>query len=240
MSAKLAHLEEERRRLRKIEGEDGEPIADPLEHARKKLKLPTLRRVVKRAKRDALYDLELEDGTLIPIGGIGQLKDPRKVEEAVADVADEMPQYYSGPKFRPIVNCLLAIAELEDSGVTPDTVTLGWLAGVFPDEATRVIDLESDDDRRLALSSDVGAFKREDDATLYIYLPAFELQLKRRLQVLATQRDLAARLARLGFEQVWVQERRRGHEQNVRKRRYWRSPVGFDPHGESVGYSPYH
>jgi len=232
----VERLREAKQAPRTFQDEDGNEV-EPLEFARRKLRLPALRRVVKRARRDAIYDLELEDGTAdgmcVPVGSSRDLMDPRKVEAVVADATDIGIPYYGAKLFRPVANALLSIAELEDTGSTPENLTRAWLAAfAMPADASwaEAVDLKDPEQKARAVRE--GSVFRAADGCLYVYSRAFEAHV-RHFQRVPTggEKDLTARLARLGFAQTRLSvPRRRGDEKEPPKRRFWRSPPRFDPH----------
>jgi hypothetical protein len=203
---------------------------DALTFARHALDLPTLRRVVQRAREDALYDLEMEDGTLVPIGSISQLADPRRVDEAIAGQLGFMPDaHYSRPQFKPVINALLAIAELEDGGATPGNLTRVWVARFAGERAVgRVFNLTDPEARSTILDETWQAFRGSDER-LYLHGPAFLEFVRGALRERIEPKETYARLARLGFDQYQVAEQRTSRDSRPRKRRYLRSPADFTP-----------
>lgn len=198
-----------------------------------------LRRLVQRGKRDALYDIELANEAgktmLIPVGPISALRTPGAVADALGEAIGHVPTHLpSKPKFAPVVNCLLALRELEDTGTTPDTITRGWLA-----EYTRGREYSADPDTPAGRARMVGDGRVEQPLNvveapgdvLYVYLPAFEQYLRRVRHVDVDTRELAARLARLDFERVQVEGPMRDGKRG-RRRWFWRSPAGFDAEDE--------
>jgi hypothetical protein len=208
-----------------IRDEDGNPIKDPLEYARDKLLLPSLARTVKRGHQEPLYDLELDDGTLIPLGDAERLLNPRKVAAALLDEGVSIPTY-SWPKFRPIAGCLRAIAEEQDTGATPDGDTTGWLARYAAECATAAVDL-ADPDQRADVLGDLRRGFYTTEPRLFIPSDRFAAWVTSALRVRMTHREMAARLQRLGFtrEEVVATDR---HGRR-RKGRFAASPLGYDP-----------
>jgi hypothetical protein len=216
-----------------ITDEEGE-ARQALPLARGRLGLPTLCRVIKRGRVNALYDLELEDGTIIELGPIGHLRDPRRVEEAIADVTGHFPPYYSRPKFGDIANALLALAEIVDDGETPRTTTGEWVAELLDRGWARIVDLDDPQQRSEAIA---GAFAfRAADGRIYLRLQELERHVRLFLRIPTTRRDLTARLQRLGFEQHRLLEVHARRDQGERRvRRYWRSPIGWDADEHTTG-----
>jgi hypothetical protein len=210
--------------VRAVVRDENDEDVDALELARKRLKLPTLASVIRRAREDALYDFELEDGTILPVGPT--LLDPRRVEAAIEGHTDGAPPYYSPAKFRPIANALHKIADLRDTGATASNETRAWLADFVGEQAARaLVDVESPD--ALAEVLPYSAAFRGTDRRIYVHLPGLVRWVTRVYGARTTTRDLSARLARLGFESAQPSARVDGDR--VVKRRLWVSPAGFDP-----------
>src|SRR5688572_15965072 len=60
-----------------------EKKAKALELIRKRLKAPSIVRVIKRGKTDSDYEFELEDGTLVKLGKADALDNPRRTKAAL-------------------------------------------------------------------------------------------------------------------------------------------------------------
>ena len=212
----------------KLNGE----LCDPLALARRELRLDRhprlLKRVIRRSRVDPLFDLELADGTLIPVGDAEAMLDPRKVARALAATILHAPPHYGSSRFRDCGRALLHISELEDTGTTPGSELCAWLAELLNTVSAMPIDLEDASARQEALTHAHRAFWATDER-LYVHLPALEEYVRRFLHVPTTTRDLTARLARLGFEPHRVEGPRHERGARIAKRRYWRSPPGFDP-----------
>lgn len=213
---------------------DGEKVP-ALDYARRHLRLPNLRGVIKRGLTDSLYDLELDDRTLIPIGPYSHLKDPRKVEDQLGDIAGITLDYISGPKFRPIARALRAIATLDDDGTTPENVTCAWLANFIRGHDDRLADL--DDPEIKAWAAGVsggsrgympGAFRDTHDR-LWVHRDDFTRHVRNVERVGTTEKDVSARLKRLCFTSDRVEAPHTARSTRKPKRRYWRSEPGFYP-----------
>lgn len=217
--------------VRAFVDDDGDAV-EPLDFARRKLRLPGLRRVVKRARRDAVYDLDLAADGLVEIGSSADLMNPRRVEAAVADATGVAIPYYGAKGFRTIASALLMIAELEDSGATPENVTRGWLARFVHERISAnaaPTDLQDPEARADLLAIFAEAFTAGDGRT-YVHAPSLERFVREALkQPNATRGSVSARLARLDFEPVQIEGPRNQRGAKVAKRRYWRSPADFDP-----------
>ena len=220
------------------DGDGGAKTVDALDFARKKLRLPSLRRVVQRGEVDGLNDLELSDGTLIPIGTVDDLDNPTKVRRLIAErMGPPAPPRYTRAKWDPIFDALLALRELVDGGVDPDDVTRAWIADyvverIGADPAD--LDLDDPDDRRAALQVD-GITGSVDpfvaDECLYVYLDDLERFLRNQRRVQTSPRNLSAALGRLGFETFELRGRRAGGDGKRAGRKFKRSPIGFDFQG---------
>jgi hypothetical protein len=216
-------------------GNKFEQEVDPLEHARDRLALPTLARVVQRGRQDAVFDLELEDGRLIPIGTMKDLRsDPEKVTNAIAEslAPDETPPpRYTREKWDSVFRCLHSMKVLIESETTPDDVTHGWLVR-YVREREQTRDLTDPEERREAVSGSALTAGGVDpfycEGQLYIYLQDFEFFVRRQLGRNVTLRDLSARLERLGFESYTLRDPGDAKHEEAR-RRFKRSAPGFRP-----------
>lgn len=208
---------------------------DPLDHARDRLALPTLRRVLQRGRQDAVFDLELEDGRLIPIGSMKDLRlDPDKVTNLIAEflpASAPPPPRYTREKWDPVFQCLHALKEVRESETTPDDVTRGWLVRYVAERA-RDRDLNDYVERREAVAGSAITAGGVDpfwfEARLYIYLEDFEAYVRHQLRRNVTLRDLSARLERLGFEGYTLRDPHPRDDEQQR-RRFKRSGEGFHP-----------
>ena len=208
--------------------EDKERIGDPLAHANSKLGLKgglKIERVIKRSADDSLYDLELTDETVVALGGSADVMNPRKFEAAIADATGHAPPWYGAKKFREVAACVFSVAELVDSGASRDAVTRGWLGDFGSRIESKIVDVHDPAIRTTLVNKYFGF--HGVDGCVYIRLSDFEAHVRQHLRVPTTTRDVAARLARLGFEPHRVQAPRRSREDRPAKRRFWRSPVGF-------------
>ncbi|MEJ7785504.1 MAG: hypothetical protein WKF96_11925 [Solirubrobacteraceae bacterium] len=208
---------------------DGETV-EALTVARSKLRLPELRRVIKRGQTDSLYDLELTDGTLIEVGGINAIKDPRQLEDRLADALGSFPPYYKPSEFRAVANALLAVAELEDDGITPGNLTCGWLTGYLADRLGTPVDLTSPAERQ-RVATDRSPF-HDTDGRLYVPLEGLSGFVHYAAVVLRQRtgsKDMSARLARLGFRREEVA----GPRPDRKRASFHVSPVGFDPEDQA-------
>jgi hypothetical protein len=227
--------------------ENGQAIYEDrpaLEVARNALRLESLRRVVQRGESGALFELELEDETLIRIGTIKDLRDPNKVGDVIAERPwpQETPPRYTRQKWDPIVEALRAIVTLEPS-ITPDDETREWLSDYLRARPTVTRDLSDPTERREAIDgngisgnagrSPVDPFWAADQ--LYVYLPDFHIYVRdqRRERLNVTMRDVAARLDRLGFRdyELKLSDAEVGAAATpdpgtATRRRYRRSPPG--------------
>lgn len=205
---------------------------DAREFAARKLKLPSLRRVVKRGGEDAIFDLELDDAAVIRIGSISELRNPRAIEDAIADKLGFFPPHYTPTKFRPIANALLKIAETVDES-TPADETRGWIAAMYTRRGGRQLDLHDAENRATVVGGRHGTEQaepifRDGDGRVCLRLDAFDDFMHRDLRKRVPARELKARLGRLGFKSQRVEGPRSKRGQKVPSRSFWTSPPGFE------------
>jgi hypothetical protein len=216
-------------------GNKFEQEVDPLEHARARLALPSLQRVLQRGTQDAVFDLELEDGRLIPVGTMKDLRlDPDKVTNLIAEFLppdEPPPPRYTREKWDPIFRCLHALKEVRESETTPDDVTHGWLVRYMNERKTERDLSDPEQLQEVVKGSAITAGGVDPfyyEGRLYIYLNDFEVYVRSQLRRNVTARDLSARLERLGFEAHTLRDP--GHlDGEEARRRYKRSAAGFVP-----------
>jgi hypothetical protein len=205
--------------------EEGAPV-EALDFARRRTKLPDLKRVVKHGERNALYDLELDGGERIGIGRSSDLLNPREVDAALADAGVAIP-YYAPKPWREVAAALIAIAEVEDTGSTEAEETAGWLISFLrqhPRETVNVTDRSKV--ARVREDAESHPIFFGGDERLYIYGESFETFLRVSKRVAIGPADLSRRLGNLGFEKTRFEERT---EESLPRPRFWRSARGFDP-----------
>ncbi len=120
-------------------------------------------------------------------------------------------------------------AEVLDTALSEAEQTCGWIVAFQGERGYREWRLDLGDHDALVELLDLGGrssqcFHGTDDR-LYLQLPALTKHVMH-TAARTTQQDVATRLGRLGFgrKQLTVRDGER-----TLKRRYWRSPVGFDP-----------
>lgn len=214
--------------------EEGNPV-EPLAYARRRLKLPTLKRVIKSASQDAIYDLELEDGTRLSVGGVADVWNPRKVEAAIGDyIAGALP-YYTAKPFRTIGNALLhpSVCVLDAAGgATKLEQAKEWLAEFVGDYSAHApVDLDDPEELFAVLEYDHPVWRGSDDR-LYVRVPKLMRWVNTHYGQRVSDPDLRNRLARLGFSKPRNKDGQVGARNAtgaVRQRRFFASAPGFDP-----------
>jgi hypothetical protein len=208
----------------------GDP-ADPMDFLRRSLRSPDLKRVVKHGQSNSLWDLELEDGSRIPLGNSEQIQEPKKVRGALLSVGRPIRRFKLDD-FDPITEALALLAEVEDSVGSEIEETAGWIASlVVTYDCNRVLQIEDADTLRnlLADPDDLVAFRDGQDR-LHLRLPKLAYHVTRSIGQRTTVRDLSVRLARAEFKKVQLSAR---DGEKTLKARYWRSPAGFDGEGSA-------
>ncbi len=188
--------------------------------------------IVRGADDDAEYDLHLNDGTEIACGTEATLRDPRKMDARIARAIKRNPPYYMPKQWRSIALALIRAAE-------PDAATGGrqdeaadWLADYAHNGHVCPRTVNLDDAADLFDTLGEWAAFRGDDDRFYIHVPTLVSWVTQSYGQRTSARDLARRLARLGFTRPRNAEgklaARNGSQ--VVTRRLLASPPGFDPH----------
>lgn len=206
---------------------------EALDLAQRGLGLPELRRVIKRGRDRALYELVLEDGTVVPLGDVAAITSGTKVRLAIIDALTRYVPRLAGKGYEPICEALLSLAEVIDDGQSPLDEVRAWLSEESEYHRGRLVDL-TDPEERLAVVRDGRSVLHATDGRVYVRLEALVQRAQRLHHVNVTGREVGARLAALDFERVKLRETNVGGE-GRRQRWYLASPVGFDVHGEASG-----
>jgi hypothetical protein len=200
----------------------------PLDRLRRQLRSPDLRRVIKHGRSNSLWDLELQDGSRVPLGNSEQIQEPKKVRGALLSVGRPIERF-SLKDFDPITEALALVAEVEDTVASEREETLGWIASfVNVMDGGRTRKLEGDHLLNLLRDPDNEPVFRDGEGRLYLRLAKLAQHVTKGIGQRTTARDLSARLDRAGFGKHQLGAR--DGEQTL-KARYWRSPPGFDVEG---------
>jgi hypothetical protein len=201
----------------------------PMPYLRRQLRSPDLRRVIQHGRGNSLWDLELQDGSRIPLGNGEQIQEPKKVRAALLGVGRPIKRFKLA-EFDPITEALSLVAEVEDTIASEVEETLAWVASFLHQQEGRRRSLDPDELLPLLSDPDDEPAWRDEEGRLYLRLPKLARHVTKTIGQRTTVRDLAARLDRCGF--VKKQLGARDGEETI-KARYWRSPAAFDVEGAS-------
>lgn len=208
--------------------DDRDQRVHPLEFLRTSLKSPDLRRVVKHGSSNSLWDLELENGSRIPLGTSVQIQEFKKVKGALLGVGRVMRRF-TASEFDSVTEAFALVAETEDTVASENEETAGWLASFIADRGSQQLKIRDVDTlRNLLRDPDDLAIFRDEQNRIYLRLPKLAVHVTRVVGQRTTSRDLAARLSRLGFTKKQLGAR---DGEETLKARFWRSPAGFDVEG---------
>jgi len=212
-----------------------------LELIRKRLKAPSIARVIKRGKTDSDYEFELSDGTLVKLGKADALDNPRRTKAALYDALGVVVEIVERKKW--LIKLAIANASEIIETSTDAEETLAWLHAFVSRSSLRGSDQSylseclptidyidksklfdalrlirssantSEIDSRYSLK---GFF--DNDARCYLQITAFARFIN--FGSLSSERmtapKLSARLTKLGFKKVEVGARQGEKVINVR------------------------
>ncbi|HEV7483609.1 MAG TPA: hypothetical protein VGO13_10975 [Solirubrobacterales bacterium] len=208
--------------------DDRDQRVHPLDFLRTSLKSYDLSRVIKHGSSNSLWDLELENGTRIPLGTSVQIQEFKKVKGALLS-AGRVMRRFTASEFDKVTEAFALVAETEDTVASENEETAGWLASFIADRGGQKVKLgDADTLRNLLRDPDDLALFRDEQDRIYLRLPKLSVHVTRVIGQRTTSRDLAARLSRLGFKKKQLGARD-GDE--TLKARFWRSPPNFDVEG---------
>jgi hypothetical protein len=214
--------------------------ARALELIRKRLKAPSIARVIKRGKTDSDYEFELEDGTLVKLGKADALDNPRRTKAALFDALGIVVEVVERKKWLAIKQAIANASEIIETSTEAEE-TLAWLHAFVSRSSLRGSDqtyltetlprIDYNDKRNLfdvlrsiRSSSNASGNGRsvkgffDNDERCYLQITAFERFIN--FNALSTERmtaqKLSMRLTRLGFNKVEVAARQGEKVINVR------------------------
>lgn len=179
-----------------------------------------VQRVLQRGGGEkAQYDLELKDGTLIPIGKFSKLLSRAAVRDAIAR---ERHVLIRGKRdeWNDVVEALLTLIEQVD-GESDESETRAWLTSPVSDARGEPVDLDNAEDRKRVLTGIAEHGFVDTAGRVYLYLPRLKGHIVGHHNTQVTPQGLGARLGQLGWEKHKIQQR--GELARV----YWRSPAGW-------------
>jgi hypothetical protein len=216
-----------------------EKKAKALELIRKRLKAPSIVRVIKRGKTDSDYEFELEDGTLVKLGKADALDTPRRTKAALFDALGIVVEVVERKKWLAIKQAIANASEIIETSTEAEE-TLAWLHAfvsrsslggsdqTYMTEALPKIDYND----KLKLSDVLRSIRNSDAASInhsvkgfvdnedrcYLQITAFARFIN--FNALSTERmtaqKLSLRLTRLGFKKVEVAARQGEKKISVR------------------------
>ena len=217
-----------------------EKKARALELIRKRLKAPSIARVIKRGRTDSDYEFELNDGTLVKLGKADALENPRKTKAALFDALGIVVEVAERKKWLAIKQAIANASEIIETSTEAEE-TLSWLhafvsrSSVLGSDQNYLTDplpridysdkaklfevlrsIRSGSNKSSSSHSVKGFFDTE--ARCYLQITAFERFIN--FNSLTTERmtapKLSIRLTRLGFNKVEVAARQGEKVVNVR------------------------
>jgi hypothetical protein len=212
------------------EDEEEAPPADPLTYlkTRKAFHGIPLVGARKLGRENPHYDLVLEGGRTIGLGGTEDVISPRRARVVMAKDFQRVIPLYTQAKWDKIAQAILTLAGLgEESVMEPSDETRSWLSSFWA-VRTPIAEGEVDEDslrscEKILLDAEGRAYISASELRKHVHVTFGE--------VMSTQ-QLGARLRVLGFEGGKKGRRSWREGKKVVTRRLWRSPTGFHPDKE--------
>lgn len=194
-----------------------------------------VKRLIQYGAEDAEVTLELEDGVLIDMGETSAFLTARRARNKLWERGYTLSAT-AIKRWTQITNALRALAEIQPT-VTALEETEQWLRNHLTTRYSRILMIDTDDPERdslskaLTLADDgIASVIRDKDGRVYLSLNAIISHARMTLGQNLTQKALATRLRKIGFEKAGVSSDYSGGKHS--RVRMWMSPVGFLPPSE--------
>ena len=211
--------------------EDDLDLGDPLTRIRKHLRLPAVAGIIKRGHTQGVFELLLEDDSIITLGESGDLLNQTRLRAHIHDATGRVPKRVSEIDFDHFVEAVADCAQVIETG-TQNEETCSWISDMVSRYQHK--ELAGTSDVFHAITAILG--KNEFDAhgtnyfwwrgCLHLHLPSFGQFVNKHLGVQSSQQQLRLRLSRLGFTSGKCAGREGEKTKTIS---IWISPPGFDP-----------
>lgn len=193
----------------------------------------TVKRLIQYGTEDAELTLELEDGTLIDMGETSAFLSPRRARNRLWERGYTLSQI-AIKRWPQITDALRALVDIQTT-VTALEETEQWLRNHLTTRYTRILMIDPDNpeqpdslSKALTVCTDgMQSIIRDKQGRIYLSLNAIISHARMSLGQSLTQKALAIRLRRIGFERAGVSSNYSGGKHSRVK--MWMSPVGFLP-----------
>lgn len=203
------------------------PHVDHVEVLRHHLQLPELQRIVKDGRRGENYQLVLQDGRVIAIGGVAVLTNQTRFRNAVLPQLRRLPPRLKPAQWDDVAEHTEQAAEERDTIASAEEEAVEWIADWLRRSSVPTVDLGDAEQLFDLLASPPRALVTPD-GRLCLRLPELLRWIAQRTAERISTREMSTRLAALGFTKPsdgGQLQARRGSE--IRKARYWISRPGF-------------
>ena len=193
-------------------------------------------KLIQYGTEDAEYTLVIKGGESIDMGETSSLLSPRRTRNRLWERGYPLPMF-THKRWHQITNALLALVEIQ-STVTALEETEQWLRNHLPAKYSRILMIDPDNpeqpdslSKALTIADDgFHSVIRDKQGRIYLSLNSIISHARMTLGQSLTQKALATRLRKIGFERAGVSSDYSGGKHSRVK--MWMSPVGFLPPAE--------
>lgn len=181
-------------------------------------------RVRKLGRKRGVFELVLEDNSVVELGTASNVQSHREVSAAVFDAVGRTIQPLKGELWRKVVDAIGKAATVEETGSAPEEETMHWVRSAARNSLKLKLDRDKPGETAKLLRDGADAPVYLGNDELFVCLPALIRHVHINHGVRPTWPEMALRLRRLGFRPELVSAR---DKEGVAKARLWTSPRGF-------------
>jgi hypothetical protein len=182
-------------------------------------------RVRKLGGKRGVFELILEDQSIVELGTASSVQSHREVSAAVFDAIGRTIPPLKGELWRKVIDAIGTAAEVEEIGSSPEEELRSWLRAAERTTIRIVLDRSKPAElARHLRDGDHGPICFGPAGEFFVSLQPFIRYVQINFAVRPTWADVTLRLRRLGFRPERLSAR---DKDGVAKGRFWISPRGF-------------
>jgi hypothetical protein len=175
-----------------------------------------------------VFDLVLEDGTIVQLGTTAEVLDPKTARARIADMTRAVLPVLKAQEWGPTAQSIFRAAEMEDVGSDPQAELREWIeqfvlaqapAPIAPDNKTEIID-----------TLKTSGVALDEVNVVYLSLPKFQAALLGLSSMRVARSDLIGRLFHDDFRSLQLDVKPDGRQTGAARRKFiraWISPKGY-------------